>query len=436
MKKRFFNSIIISSLLLLAGGAFALAANNDNFQKAKAEDVEVVLNWTGTFANNGSKNEIYLECTPENDIPKGWDEGALVQTSRDAFMINGEYTQDKYGKNLTMRKTGNYVYDICVDSIWALHNTIEEGDIIVAQGHWAQTGFDVTLTPICIKWQNDQWVKVDEYDVGSVDLSIKDSRKNNKNELYFAGATENLVPYNSDWSLRLNQGSNDCFLFNGVETKTVTGIKVQLMKLRADLYLIYIPDVGSPYNEVNTGDILVVQGIFVYQYSPKFVMHLHVPTISVTWNGSEWVLASRYCAQYLLDAGLCDGGNTMPDHDTWDEMATRFTYLGTDAVNEIRNATYTFDDEGHVVPGENVDQTVAEAVARYDYIIQKYGTDAYNDFAGRFGGQSIPASDSLNISFTRAFKNNNTYIIIVISSILVLSSVCLFFVLKRRYNKK
>lgn len=436
MKKRFFNAIIASSLLLLAGGGLFLSKGlqGQAMKEARADGdpEEVTLNPTGNFASNGDKNTIDLECTPETNIPKGWDAGALTQTSRDAVIINGEYLQDQ-GGNIVMRKQGSYRYTICIDSVWKFHDIIKDNDIVVVGGQWAQEGFNVTLTPLCVQWSEStsKWTKLDSYDIGAVTLSIKDSRKNNKDELYLAAGSENFLPADSDWGMRMNQGSNDAFIFNGVETKPVTSKKVQLMKVRYDMYLVYIPDVGSPYNSVSTGDIIVIQGIYVYQYSPRFVTHLHIPTLSVAWDGTQWVDAGQYYSGHFLDAGLCDGGTTAPNSTTWANLGTTFGYLGSDAATAFKNATYTIDNDV-VTPGAGVSQEMAEAAARYDYIVTKYGSAAYNDFANRFDGAVVPPASN-NFEFSFANNNNTTVsIIVVFATLAVVSSIALVFAVIRR----
>lgn len=301
MKKSIFVSLGILSLLVVGGASFALSANRQEFKEAKADPVELTVNPTGNFADNGSKNVIDLECTPENAIPVGWDAGALVQTSRDAVIINGQYLQDQ-GGNITMRKQGAYRYTICIDSVWKFHDIIQDNDIVIVGGQWAQgDAYVVTLTPLCVQWTGSQWIKLDTYDIGSVTFSIDESRKNDANQLFFAAATENLMPANMDWSIRAKQGSDDGFIFNGVETKPATGKKVDLIKLSQNLYVVYIPDVGSPYNSVATDDIITIQGIYVYQYSPRFVLHLHVQPFSAAWDGTQWVAANQYLRDSSLD---------------------------------------------------------------------------------------------------------------------------------------
>lgn len=432
MKKTFFNAIIVSSLLLLAGGGLFLSKGlqNTTVKEVKADTVEVTLNPTGNFADNGDKNTIDLECTPETDIPTGWDAGALIQDSRDAVIINGEYLQDK-GGNITMRKQGAYRYTVCIDSIWKFHDIIQDNDIVVLGGKWAQEGFDVTLTPICVQWSeaSSKWTKLDSYDIGTVSLSVKDSRKNNQNELYLdASGYENFLPADGGWGMRMNQGSNDAFIFNGDETKPVTGRTVQLMKVRYDMYLVYIPDVGEPYNSVSAGDIIVIQGIYVYQYSPRFVTHLHVSATSVAWDGTQWVDAGEYYSEHFLEAPLCDWGENAPSSTLWANLATTFGYLGSDAATKFKNASYTINGNS-VTPGAGVSQEMAEAAARYDYIITKYGSEAYNDFANRFNGAIVPPASNV---FELSVNNNYVEIIVVCFAFIAASSTALFFIIRRR----
>ena len=436
MKKRFFNAVIASSFLLLAAGGLLLSKGLKRQEvKADGDPEEITLNPTGNFQSNGDKNTIDLECTPETNIPVGWDAGKLDQMSRDAVIINGEYLQDK-GGNVVMRKQGSYRYTICIDSVWKFHDIIQDNDIVVVGGQWAMTGFNVTLTPLCVQWSEStsQWSKLDEYDIGAVNLKIKDSRKTDPTQLYLdATGSENFLPADGGWGMRMKQGSNDAFIFNGDETKPVTGHKVELMKVRYDMYLVYIPDTGSPYNSVSAGDTIVIQGIYVYQYSPRFVTHLHVAPITVTWDGTQWVDGAQYYASQFLGTALCNGGVDSPSNSLWTSLGTSFGHLGSDASNAFKNATYTKNGDT-ITPGDGVSQNLAEAAARYDYIVRKYGSAAYNDFANRFNGEVVPPN-SVKDSLSNTSRNSSLVIIVVsITSTLTLLSCGLILIKRRKHS--
>ena len=77
-------------------------------------------------------------------------------------------------------------------------------------------------------------------------------------------------------------------------------------------------------------------------------------------------------AKTFLGKELCDGGLTAPNVDTWNTLAASF--------NEISAASKeTFKTAVANVSGTEIEQ----CVARYDYIVGKYGLETYNDFMGR-----------------------------------------------------
>ena len=94
-------------------------------------------------------------------------------------------------------------------------------------------------------------------------------------------------------------------------------------------------------------------------------------------------------ANTFLGEKLCDDGLTAPSVETWNTLAASF--------NEISAASKeTFKTAVANVSGTEIEQ----CVARYDYIVGKYGPETYNDFMGRKPAQiasalSIRNSDGL-----------------------------------------
>ena len=72
---------------------------------------------------------------------------------------------------------------------------------------------------------------------------------------------------------------------------------------------------------------------------------------------------------------------------------------------------------------------VAEYVARYDYIVSKYGTSTYTDFIGR---NPTPIGNHRLNTLTNELINNSSAVIAVIASILAISAIAGYFVIKRK----
>ena len=89
-------------------------------------------------------------------------------------------------------------------------------------------------------------------------------------------------------------------------------------------------------------------------------------------------------ANTFLGEKLCDDGLTAPSVETWNSLAESF--------NEISAASKeTFKTAVANVSGTEIEQ----CVARYDYIVGKYGAEKYNDFMGR---NPAPIASALSIN--------------------------------------
>ena len=75
---------------------------------------------------------------------------------------------------------------------------------------------------------------------------------------------------------------------------------------------------------------------------------------------------------------------------------------------------------------------VAEYVARYDYIVGKYGTSTYSDFIGR---NPSPIGNHRFSMFASEMTNNATAIIVVIASILAISTFAGYFIVRRKKHQ-
>lgn len=78
-------------------------------------------------------------------------------------------------------------------------------------------------------------------------------------------------------------------------------------------------------------------------------------------------------ASLFLATVTCDGGYTPPSESAWAAMGEKYEVLSSSAKAYLSSAT---------------DETIILFLERYDYIISKYGTDAYSDFLGRGGNRA------------------------------------------------
>ena len=118
-------------------------------------------------------------------------------------------------------------------------------------------------------------------------------------------------------------------------------------------------------------------------------------------------------ASTFLSASLCNDGNTAPSVTLWNELAEQFNALSNEAKNIFKTAQVTDGD------------TIAQAVERYDYIINKYGVDTYSNFMGRNVDLSnVPSIDN--------FIHENYLIIVgVILTLAILTIFSSYFISRR-----
>ena len=422
MKKGFFNAIIVSALLLLAGGGLFLGKSlqNQEVKEAKAETVQITLNFNSLRSDTGTVNQVNVKFN-ETDIPVNT---TLTQVSEDGFWINGVPT---YSDGMAqIEKVHTYNHFIYIDRINynKYHDYLQAGDIILLQGKWTatsgETTYDITVIPLCLKWNGSAWEKQTTYEF-SPNLTLGSS--NNKADLRLNASSENPIPYNGDWTEKCDSTSQDIFKING----SFVAKNTQLLKLTKYQYAVATNDVQA----INDGDIMVIQGTFAY---PKEINHVSrritVREITVAWNGSTWQTGEQYFAEHFLAAGLCNNGVTAPNSSLWGGLATTFGYLGSNAAAEFKNAQYTISGDV-VTPAAGVSQEMAEAAARYDYIVTKYGSEAYNDFANRFDGAVVPpASNGFELIFNHNYNAN--IIILACLSAVIASAVALFFIIRRQ----
>ena len=124
-------------------------------------------------------------------------------------------------------------------------------------------------------------------------------------------------------------------------------------------------------------------------------------------------------AKDFLNNTVCDDSGVNPPIVDWTDLSNKAavlfdsekTYLKTAEANELGNK-------------------VEQAVARYDYVVGKYGTDSYNDFLLR---DPDPISHS---AFTISENNESSVLIILLIATSSLSTLVLLIIKKRkRYNK-
>ena len=136
-------------------------------------------------------------------------------------------------------------------------------------------------------------------------------------------------------------------------------------------------------------------------------------------------------AQLFIDSVGCDStGNNKPTFSkTWDELKLAYNALSDEQKALLINAKYEYN--GEVTALEGTTQIVAEAMAKYDYIISKYGTTEYENF---IVGRNIIV-ERLSINKTTYNAENNSVLVISLCSIGFICVSCLYLINRKRKQK-
>lgn len=129
-------------------------------------------------------------------------------------------------------------------------------------------------------------------------------------------------------------------------------------------------------------------------------------------------------AQEFLASLECDNGVTQPDTATWNDLMT-------DAWTNVNETGREQLASAHAVIHENpaTDQEYVEAaMARYDYVIAKYGSTMYDDYIGR---NPTPLRNVVDIPVGIS-ESPNTLLVVVIFTTVSISSMILLLVIKRK----
>ncbi len=145
----------------------------------------------------------------------------------------------------------------------------------------------------------------------------------------------------------------------------------------------------------------------------------------VWFNGGEYA----YIEDFLSHTGtVCHAQGTQTDLETlqllWSQFEEGFKGLSEDEIQDIKDVGFNGGDE-------ESDDAKLRMVARYAYIITKYGTGMFKDF---IWGQKVEARQS-SLTFSSSDVNNSTMIIVIsIAAVSALAFTTLL-VFKKRKQK-
>lgn len=125
-------------------------------------------------------------------------------------------------------------------------------------------------------------------------------------------------------------------------------------------------------------------------------------------------------ATMFLDQLTCDPtGVTPPDTEEWAILELEFADLAAYDQTEVKIASA--NASGNVIE---------QAVAKYDYIITKYGVSQYSDFMGRVEYGSLTLANN-RIEFADKLDSQSTIICVVVLTLLSVSTISGYIILKK-----
>ncbi len=145
--------------------------------------------------------------------------------------------------------------------------------------------------------------------------------------------------------------------------------------------------------------------------------------ISLYRINQDLVDATSYAQKFNKDL-ICDNGINKPDQSIWNLLATEYEQLSTNAQSYLVNGTYSYD--GNVVTSTNgTQEDIAQALAKYDYILSKYGNEYSSFITGR-------AKSTLSHNPLPIYKDNYLHVLFI--CFILLFPLSIFVLIKR--NKK
>lgn len=153
----------------------------------------------------------------------------------------------------------------------------------------------------------------------------------------------------------------------------------------------------------------------------------------VVWGATDLFaesFANEFNSNLTCDVTGEDGPSFTSGHD-WTTMHSFYNGLDAEEQGRLHDATFTVTGTGSstvvTATGDTV-QSVAEAIAKYDYIVAKYGTSDYPNFINR----SITPLAGAPYLLPAMNNNNTSTIVIVVVALTSITSIGVLLVIKRK----
>ena len=193
-----------------------------------------------------------------------------------------------------------------------------------------------------------------------------------------------FASYSSGYSA---QGKNGKYVYGNSTNRFMTSETPRALTLSISSKVVTIKGEGSYQLRLNTGTI----GLERFGFYDTGTVNIYLYKLSESSGASDY-------ADKFLAAGLCDGGTTAPSTTKWNELAADYALL-----NKADQELFRLGVPSQT--GTNIQQ----CLARYDYIVSKYGKATYSDFMNRDPQPLAGSLSSMNN------VSNSTMMIVIVS---------------------
>lgn len=188
------------------------------------------------------------------------------------------------------------------------------------------------------------------------------------------------------------------------------------------LYSSYITDAVTSYNALKANWTAGSSEVNIVGIALNFVKNSTTkPEVLLTASTANTIIASDYSTDFLASITCDSTGNTAPKftspYASWSELASAYSALSSSEQSVLTS-----------MQANPNGSTAQQAVAKYDYIVGKYGSEAYEDFMGR---NPEPLGINNPNLFNFGSNTNTTTLVVVLVSALSITAISVIIFIKK-----
>lgn len=188
------------------------------------------------------------------------------------------------------------------------------------------------------------------------------------------------------------------------------------------LYSSYVTDAVTSYNTLKANWTAGSSEVNIVGIALNFVKNSTTkPEVLLTASTANTIIASDYSTDFLASITCDSTGNTAPKftspYASWSELASAYSALSSSEQSVLTS-----------MQANPNGSTAQQAVAKYDYIVGKYGTETYEDFMGR---NPEPLGINNPNLFNFGSDTNTTTLVVVLVSALSITAISVIIFIKK-----